>query len=177
MWTFNQIFIFTCILNVAIAFEGSMEFLPEIMGAQVSLWNKVSAFGIDYIHNIISGLTVLLPLLVMIQLFFFREINVYVVLALYALYMAMLGLFFKYRMCILTIIYNKLLGVNKCAPYIYPQSRLWDIRASAKYDEFGKNCELNAERWMQHHVKVTFVCFVFTIMIMGMKYFREMSLV
>lgn len=174
-----QIVIGLSIINIAVSFEGSMEFLPEIFEAQVQIENKVAAFLLDFLHNVFTGLSLMLPFLILIQIIFFGELNVYVLLILYGLYLLMIALFFSFKMCILTIIYNKLLKIHKCAPYIYPYNRLWEVRneqmSSGVLDKYGDGCEVNTQKWMKHHAKIAMGLSIFTVLILGIKFFTKVK--
>lgn len=146
--------------------------LHQIRSANVSFINKILAFCMDLFHNILIGSAVPIISILLYLIFVKRTYNVPLLLVLVLLYIIVIVCFFRYEMCILTIIYNELLDIHPCTPYSFIQERIrYDLYVNQYLSEENQNCVMNAKSFMLYW-KYAFIIIIALIIIYLLHYMQ-----
>jgi hypothetical protein len=143
--------------------------LGAITEARVPVHRKILAYIVDVVHLFIKTFPfVLAPYLIFDALR--GRIDVSTVILLDVVFFVILLSFMYFDMCILTIAFNKLIGVHPCTPFKgFVLDRINTAGWHAKDKEFttvGQGCEKNSKAWLKGHIPVTAMLLLLHILLL-----------
>jgi hypothetical protein len=139
----------------------SLVILKEIAERKVALHRKVLAFLVDVVHIFIIFLPIVLILSIMYDVIANRVFDMRKLLFLNLIFIGMVVGILFFGMCSLTVLYNKLLDLPSCSPFVYR----WGQRTNEEtrvslYHHFttdNPGCEKNTRAWMKNHINSALV--------------------
>jgi hypothetical protein len=131
----------------------SLYFIPEIVNHMKNPFLGIFSFGIQVVHDAVCILFVIL---------FYRTIrhrSSYYLINLNMFHCIVMMFFCYYKRCILTLIYNDLLGLESCVRYI----PIWQRGYNLFYLDSqicNKDTYHNTYLWLNNHILQSFIVFL-----------------
>ena len=128
-----------------IAFLTNFLRIKQIANARVSLWRKIAAYILEFMHNLyISGIIVTIVWL-NVKSLLFGIYNIYSLVVLNIGILFAFLLFTYLRTCIFFLFFNRTLNYHDCGQY----NSIVDVFHGNNIIKHGKpNCNINMSKWM-----------------------------
>jgi hypothetical protein len=155
-----------CILAALVT--SSLQYRTAIE-SKVSSWKKILAIVIDYVHVLVTYISIAYVVYIVLLVFAGRDSHTILLhtLVLDTLMLTIVGLFLVYKMCILTIWYNALLDIHPCSPFsAYPITRLRGDNMKNTWDFTCGGCPRNSEMWMSSYAWMVGLLVIVNILVL-----------
>jgi len=117
----------------------------QILNARVSVWRKIAAYTLEFLHNLYISAVILTIVWLNTKSILFGIYNTYSLIVLNISILFAFLLFTYLRTCIFFLFFNRTLGFNDCGEY----NSIVDIFHGNKIVQHGKpNCDNNTKKWM-----------------------------
>lgn len=150
------VFLISCISTIMI--------LDFIKTTHVSMERKVGALFIDIVHNIIVIGTISLFLYIVLLIVFQNTYNIILLLVLLVIELIVNVLFFKYKRCVMSIAFNRILDIHPCIPYVSVLERYRFNDIIYKFTNQTGDCKKNMESFLRSRIYVYIVLIALVIL-------------
>ena len=114
-----------------------------VLGSSVGWMRKMIAVIVDFVHMMIMSMMYVLVLVILVELVVEQYVDVAKVLVLNVVVFVVILSFFVFRMCLMSIWYNALLGLHPCRPFMKSEEVMrW-------YERGNMGCHKNTDAWIK----------------------------
>lgn len=137
---------FLLCFSLYIGFIAALLFLSDIINSKVCVFRKILGFIIRYFHDFIITFYLLAIIILFYKMIVKKDFDLMLLLIVNIICFILILQFFIFKRCVLTIIYNKILKLPICKPYI----SIIGIIGNKMFNDM--NCSKNFTRWINDNM-------------------------